>query len=70
MMKRALIVVWAIIGMSACQVRHDVDIAPMEIKPIHITLDINVKVDKALDNFFEDLDEAEKNIEVESTTVE
>ena len=69
-MKRMLIVVCALIGMLACQVRHDVDVAPMEIKPIHITLDINVKVDKALDNFFEDLDEAEKNIEVESTTVE
>ncbi len=70
MMKRALIVVWAIIGMSACQARHDVNVAPVEIKPIHITLDINVKVDKALDTFFEDLDAAEQNIEVESSTVE
>ena len=28
-----------------------------EIKPIHITLDINLKVDKALDDFFGDLDQ-------------
>ncbi len=27
-----------------------------EIKPIHITLDINLKVDKALDDFFGDID--------------
>ena len=26
------------------------------INPIHITLDINLKVDKALDDFFKDLD--------------
>ena len=37
--------------------RHEVDIKPVEIKPIHITIDINVKVDKALDDFFGDLDE-------------
>ena len=70
MMKRALIVVWAVIGIAACQARHDVNVAPMEIKPIHITLDINVKVDKALDDFFEDLDAAEDKIDVESATVE
>ncbi|MDD5704530.1 MAG: hypothetical protein PHR35_01290 [Kiritimatiellae bacterium] len=28
-----------------------------EIKPIHITMDINVKVDRELDNFFGDIDE-------------
>ena len=30
-----------------------------EIKPIHITLDVNLKVDKELDDFFGDIDEAE-----------
>jgi len=29
-----------------------------EIKPIHITMDINLRVDKELDNFFSDIDEA------------
>lgn len=28
-----------------------------EIKPIHITMDINLKVDRELDQFFGDLDE-------------
>ena len=30
---------------------------PIEVKPIHITVDVNVKVDKALDDFFGDLDQ-------------
>ena len=29
---------------------------PIEVKPIHITIDVNVKVEKALDDFFGDLD--------------
>ncbi len=35
---------------------HQVQIAPLEVKPIHITIDINIKVDKALDDYFGDLD--------------
>ena len=42
---------------SACT-RHEVDVKPVEIKPIHITIDVNVKVDRALDDFFSDIDEA------------
>lgn len=41
--------------------RHEVDIKPVEIKPIHITIDVNVKVDRALDDFFGDIDEAIKS---------
>lgn len=29
---------------------------PIEVKPIHITVDVNVKVERALENFFGDLD--------------
>ena len=32
--------------------------APVEVKPIHITIDVNVKVDKELDDFFSDIDDA------------
>jgi len=28
----------------------------VELKPVHIIVDVNVKVDKALDDFFGDLD--------------
>lgn len=29
---------------------------PIEVKPIHITVDVNVKVDRALDDFFGEID--------------
>ena len=35
---------------------HEVEVKPVEIKPIHITIDVNVKVDRALDDFFGDID--------------
>jgi hypothetical protein len=42
--------------------KSEVNVKPIEIKPIHITIDINIKVDRALDDFFGDLDEeAAKN---------
>jgi|LSQX01.3.fsa_nt_gb hypothetical protein len=40
------------------EVKTQSEIAPIEIKPIHITIDINVKVDKALDDFFGDIDQS------------
>lgn len=48
--------------------QHKVEVAPVEVKPIHITIDVNVKVDKALDNFFQDIDAAEDTIEKKSST--
>ena len=47
----------AILIFSGCT-KHQVEVKPVEIKPIHITIDINVKVDRALDDFFGDLDDA------------
>jgi hypothetical protein len=35
---------------------------PIEVKPIHVTVDVNVKVDKALDDFFGDLDKKSTTI--------
>lgn len=65
MMKRALFFLGACALMQACQTHHDVDVAPVEIKPIHITLDVKVKVDRALNDFFNELDSAEKKIEIQ-----
>ena len=48
--------------------QHKVEVAPVEIKPIHITIDVNVKVDKALDDFFSDVDDAEQKIDKTSST--
>jgi hypothetical protein len=35
---------------------------PIEVKPIHITVDVNVKVERALDDFFGDLDKKSATI--------
>ena len=43
---------------QACNTHHEVTVAPVEVKPIHIIIDVNIKVDKALDNFFGDIDKA------------
>lgn len=47
-----------LLSLAACT-KHEVEVKPVEIKPIHITIDINVKIDRALDDFFGDLDEAQ-----------
>ncbi len=46
------------IGCTKHQVdtRSQVEVAPVEIKPIHITIDVNIKVDRALDDYFSDSD--------------
>lgn len=40
----------------------DVKTAPIEVKPIHITVDVNVRVDQALDDFFGDVDKKSTTI--------
>ena len=50
--------------------QHKVEVAPVEVKPIHITIDVNVKVDRALDDFFGDIDSAEEKIRTQSTSSE
>ncbi len=50
--------------------QHKVEVAPVEIKPIHITIDVNVKVDKALDDFFSDIDDTEEKIEPKPSATE
>ena len=41
-----------------------VKVEPIEVKPIHITVDVNVKMEKALDDFFGDLDKKSATIAV------
>ena len=45
------------LGATACiRTQNEVDVKPIEIKPVHITLDINIKIEKALDDFFGEID--------------
>ena len=60
-MSRKLAIVFCVTTfflLQACT-QHKVEVAPVEVKPIHITIDVNVKVDKALDDFFGDIDKAQ-----------
>jgi hypothetical protein len=51
----------------SCQTKHQVEtVHKIEVAPMHITIDVNVKVDKALDDFFSDLDQVEDQIEPEA----
>ena len=53
MKRHALISCLAFLALSGCvHVKTD----PIEVKPIHVTVDVNVKVDKALDDYFDDID--------------
>ncbi len=42
---------------------HHVTVDPIEVKPIQITVDVNLKVDRELDEFFDFEDEAAKPAE-------
>lgn len=46
----------ASLGASCIRTESKVDVRPIEIKPIYITMDVNIKVDRELDKFFDDLD--------------
>ena len=71
MIKHILILLGALSVLAAAGcTQHKVEVAPVEIKPIHITIDVNVKVDRALDDFFGDIDTAEDQIEGSSKASE
>jgi hypothetical protein len=42
---------------------HKVRIEPIEVKPIYIKADVNIKVDRELDSFFDFEDELQPNID-------
>ena len=69
MFTKLFVLVAALLLLSAqgCT-QHKVEVAPVEVKPIHITIDVNVKVDKALDNFFQEIDATKDTIEKKSST--
>lgn len=50
-------------GFAGCRSSHNIHVDPVEVKPIHITIDVNVRVEKALDDFFADLDKESKTME-------
>ena len=64
---QALIGIGLIAMVTACATQHEVEVAPVEVKPIHITIDVNIRVEKALDDFFGDLDKLEESLDNETS---
>ncbi len=57
-----MVLVSLLVIFTGCESSHQVAVKPVEIKPIHITIDVNIRVEKALDDFFDDLEAAEDAI--------
>lgn len=60
-MKRALFVpcMALVIYSLGCKTEHKVEV---EVKPMQITIDVNIRIDRQLEDFFGNLDEAAKSI--------
>ena len=52
----AIVVAFGLAMLAACT-SHTVKVEPIEVKPIHLTMDINVRVQRELDDFFDDIEE-------------
>ena len=57
-MLTGLLILMTGVGAGCLRVKTD----PVEIKPIHITVDVNLKVQKELNNFFGDIDAADPTL--------
>jgi hypothetical protein len=55
-MKRSLLLSLLALSLGGC--------LSVQVKPIHVTVDVNVKVDRALDDFFGDLDRKSTTLNV------
>ncbi len=54
-----------VLVLNSC--RHQVDTThEVEVKPMHLTVDVNIKVDKALDDYFSDIDARDDTMKTES----
>jgi len=58
-LKTCLALAAALVVTSCARVKID----PIKVEPLHITVDVNIKVDRQLDEFFAFEDEAEKGTE-------
>lgn len=42
---------------------HTVDVKPIKVEPIHVTMDVNIRVEKELDQFFAFEEELQSEVE-------
>ena len=48
----AMLMLSLLAALGGCS-KHTVDVQPIRIEPIYVTIDVNVKVDRELDEFFD-----------------
>jgi hypothetical protein len=58
----------ALLVMPACNTSHTVKVEPVEIKPIYITLDVYIKVEREVEDFFSEVEERAAETRVEGGT--
>lgn len=65
-MKKALVVSCMVLFIfsQGCKTEHKVE---LDVKPMQITIDVNIRVDRQLEDFFGNLDEAAKSIRGKNT---
>lgn len=68
-MKRILIVssIIFLTYSQGCKTEHKVEV---DVKPMQITIDVNIRIDRQLEDFFGNLDEVAKSIGSEKTETE
>jgi hypothetical protein len=47
-----LVTILLLVASFGCT-KHTVQVEPIKVEPIHITVDVNLRVDRELDNFFD-----------------
>jgi len=58
------IIIGGIMGGTGCT--HKIDVQPIKVEPLHMTLDINIKVERELEDFFDFEDRAASSVPVEA----
>jgi hypothetical protein len=70
----AAVSVFGLLFLAGCYTQHKINTeskidtthkVQLEVKPMHITIDINLKVDRALDDFFGDIDKQDSTLKKE-----
>jgi len=54
---------WVVVALLASSCGHTVDVKPIRVEPIHVTMDVNIRVDKELDQFFAFEEELQSELE-------
>ena len=57
----ALLIVMTVCFLSGCQTKHEIDVKPIEVKPMEVTLNINLNikmVNEELDTLFGETEES------------